>query len=550
MEYPNDNAPDSPEHLGGESSPRPGPPSWKAIILGLCLAGMAAAGAAVLIASFLDSRPVDLRAITLERASDLERLLAYNQVPASSVVKRIEEERHNDFARWTYCEYEVELPPVLSVEGVARLVRRNMAERDVSVFDEPDPPKDNVVLQLATAGQHFATLSLSGSPDRSDLTEPSRRLMHEVVTVLSGMTPTVERYERGPAESRDNDDARWEFASVDAWVASSALAQSVATELSTSLIRDDVRLRVESLADAELMTTITIAYSGLDCVRVTIHAPKPSDEGTSDSDLVSMSSETPDASSNPPVPDPESLPLDSEHLNGDATVPAAPLKPRTFSGPLRAAIIIDDGGYGGDITEDILALDPDLTLSILPWAPHSKDTAERATELGFEVMLHMPMENSSDHNIYPGQLTTTMPPETIHQLTTDALSDVPGVVGINNHTGSRFTSDAGAVRAFLECIKPLELYFVDSRTISTSAAYGIAQEMEIPSAARDLFLDHESNKDYIRERFNQFIELTKEQGTAIGICHFRRNSAAVLREMLPEFEKNGIDLVHVSELLE
>lgn len=549
MDYPNDNAPDSPEHLGEESPPRPGPPSWKIIILGLFLAGTAAAGAAVLIAGFLDSRPVDLRAITQERASDLERLLAYNQVPASSVAKRIEEERHNETARWTYCEYEVELPPVLSVEGVARLVRRNMAERDVSVFDEPDPPKDNVVLQLATAGQHFATLILTGSPDRTDLTEPSRRLMREVVTVLSGMTPTVERYERGSAESRDNNDARWEFASVDAWVASSTLAQTVATELSTSLIRDDVRMRVEHTADSE-MTTITVTYSGLDCVRVTIHAPKPSVEATSGSDSVSMSSETPDASSNPPVPDPESLPLDSEHLNGDATVPAAPPRPRTYSGPLRAAIIIDDGGYGGDITEGVLALDPDLTLSILPWAPHSKDTAERAADLGFEVMLHMPMENSTDHSTYPGQLTTTMPAETIHQLTADALSDVPGAVGINNHTGSRFTSDADAMRVFLECIKPLELYFVDSRTISTSAAYGIAQEMEIPSAARDLFLDHESGKDYIRQRFNQFIELTKDQGSAIGICHFRRNSVSVLREMLPEFEKHGIDLVHVSELLE
>jgi hypothetical protein len=250
------------------------------------------------------------------------------------------------------------------------------------------------------------------------------------------------------------------------------------------------------------------------------------------------------------VPESESLPLDSEHLNGDAREPAAPARSDRPGGALQVAIIVDDGGYGGEITEDMLALDPRLTLSILPGAPHSTDTAQRAAQLGFEIMLHMPMENSSEHAAYPDQLTVDMTPERIHELTAEALTDVPGAVGINNHTGSKFTSDPEAMRAFLSGVQPLDLFFVDSRTISTSTAYEIAQEMDIPCAARDLFLDHEQDKDYIRERFDQLIALCEQQGSAIGICHFRRNSVAVLREKLPEFEQRGIALVHVSELVE
>ncbi len=545
----NDSAPEVPESASGSAHKPAPPPSWKAILVGLVFAGLAAAAAAGLIAGFLDSRPVDFHPLTEERIADLDRLFAYNQVPAARIEKAAVEERRDETARWAYCEYKVDLPPELSVSGMERLLRRTMAERNVSVFDEPDQPADTRVLRFSTAGKHFATVVLTGVPDRTNLTEPARRLAQDVVHALTNMAPVVERFERGAVEPQENEGTLWERVSIDAWVASPEDVDTVAGGITTALSRDDVEIRVEA-SETVGQTEVTVLYMELECVRITLHAPDTYPDMPVDGESASGESETGDAEPPLPVPDPETLPLESEHLNGDATAPAMPQKPKTAEGPLRAAIIVDDGGYGGEIGESVLSLDPRLTLSILPWAPHSTDTAQRATELGFEVMLHMPMENSSEHNTYPGQLTVGMPAEEVHRLTKDALEDVPGAAGINNHTGSRFTSDATSMRAFLEGIKPLELFFIDSRTISTSTAFEIAQEMDIPSASRDLFLDHESDKTYIRERFNQLIELTKKQGTAIGICHFRRPSVEVLREMLPEFEKAGIEIVHASELIE
>ncbi|MBM3290355.1 MAG: divergent polysaccharide deacetylase family protein [Candidatus Hydrogenedentes bacterium] len=242
------------------------------------------------------------------------------------------------------------------------------------------------------------------------------------------------------------------------------------------------------------------------------------------------------------------LPLDSTDFRLDAPAPSStPVPP--YTGPLRLAIVVDDGGYGGWITEEILAMPNTLTLSILPHAPYSYDTALRATQLGFEVMLHMPMENVSGRTTYPGEITVTMEADRMLELTEQALADVPGAVGINNHTGSKFTSDAAAMRTWLGLIQDRGYFFIDSRTSRYACAFEIAGEMGFVCAENDLFLDHSGAPNAIRARFKQIVELVKRQGQAIGICHFRKNTVPVLKAMMPEFAKEGIEIVHASALV-
>jgi hypothetical protein len=73
--------------------------------------------------------------------------------------------------------------------------------------------------------------------------------------------------------------------------------------------------------------------------------------------------------------------------------------------------------------------------------------------------------------------------------------------------------------------------------------------MGVPSGSRDIFLDMEKDPGYIRNQFRQMMAMAKRRGQAIAIGHFRENTAMVLGEMLPELEKNGIELVHASELV-
>lgn len=228
--------------------------------------------------------------------------------------------------------------------------------------------------------------------------------------------------------------------------------------------------------------------------------------------------------------------VDTVAAHGDRTAP-------------RVAIVLDDGGYGGWPTEEILGLDNRLTLSILPFAPYSTATAERAAALGFEIMLHMPMESYYRSHNCTGFLGVAMDQTEIARRIEAALADVPGAVGLNNHTGGRYTRDAAAMARVMTAIRDRNLFFLDSRVVSRSRGYDVACAHGIAALSNMIFLDHCNDMESIRRYFNQLIELARQRGDAIGIGHFRPNTVTVLKQMLPELKAHGIELVHASALL-
>ncbi len=253
--------------------------------------------------------------------------------------------------------------------------------------------------------------------------------------------------------------------------------------------------------------------------------------------LVELQPKTPMASEDLP---PETM------VDGPVEEPV-PAPQETPEGP-RLALILDDGGYDNGSTEEILALDPNLTLAILPYTPLGKEIAERGKALGFEIMLHMPMQPVDTKINFQGQLNVGMNGEDIARLTREALATVPGVEGINNHTGSRFTSDADSMKMFFEGIKGQPFYFIDSATSAKSKAYELAQAAGIPTAKRSVFLDDTNEAAYIKKQFALLRSQAKRTGMAIGIGHFRPVTASVLRDELQKIKDDGIALVHASEL--
>lgn len=213
----------------------------------------------------------------------------------------------------------------------------------------------------------------------------------------------------------------------------------------------------------------------------------------------------------------------------------------------RVAIILDDGGWGGRETEQILALDPRLTLSILPNTPFGTETAMRAAELGFEIMLHMPMQNG--HGRFPGELRVDMTAEQIRELTLQAAEQIPGACGANNHTGTTFTRNKEGMEHFMDVMVELGWFFVDSRTTPGSVGYATALEKGVPALNRDIFLDHENTSSYINRQFGILLVTARKNGFAVGIGHFRPNTVAALEKWIPKLDEEGIDLVHASELL-
>lgn len=215
------------------------------------------------------------------------------------------------------------------------------------------------------------------------------------------------------------------------------------------------------------------------------------------------------------------------------------------------AIIIDDLGYYPELNSELLKLEESLTLAILP----SLENTEKAVNDfkgrdNFELILHMPMEPIDEIHREDFMLFIDHSKEEMKDLFSDALIQMNGqAVGVNNHKGSKFTSNSEKMGEFLELVRDENLFFVDSYTIGTSVGYDLAKELSISTAKRDVFLDYVDEKEGIRDRLRELEELALERGWAIAIGHHKENTIRVLQEELPKMRERGIKFVKVSELL-
>jgi len=216
----------------------------------------------------------------------------------------------------------------------------------------------------------------------------------------------------------------------------------------------------------------------------------------------------------------------------------------------KAAFIIDDLGYETEVAKKIMELEYPIALSILPFLQYSKFTAEEGKKNNKEIMLHLPMEpNNSGANPGPGAIKSYMSEEEIKLAVKKCILDFPYAIGVNNHMGSKITENREIMEIVLEEIKGYNLFFIDSMTTKDSIAYEVAQEMEIKSAVRSVFLDNENDMEYIKGQMLEVQETALRKGEVIAIGHSRINTYYVLKRMIPELVRAGIEIVPVSELV-
>ncbi|WP_037465925.1 divergent polysaccharide deacetylase family protein [Shimazuella kribbensis] len=222
--------------------------------------------------------------------------------------------------------------------------------------------------------------------------------------------------------------------------------------------------------------------------------------------------------------------------------------------PKRVSIIIDDMGNGLKGTEEIFSIHAPLTVAIMPLLRTSKQDALRAEKAGFEVLLHLPMEffHGKKEWLGPGAITTDMSTEEIKKQVRMDLDSVPGAKGINNHMGSKATSDEKVMRAVMEVVKERHLFFVDSATSSDSKVSKVAKEMGVPFTKRDIFLDNQNSRKAIERQLNRLLNEGIGKGKSIGIGHVGlqgMNTSQAIISFLPKIKKAGVEVVPVSRMV-
>ena len=214
------------------------------------------------------------------------------------------------------------------------------------------------------------------------------------------------------------------------------------------------------------------------------------------------------------------------------------------------SVIIDDLGYDKRIARKFLKIDKNITFSILPHSPFQNQIAKEAYNNGTEIMLHLPMEPLKYPviNSGPGTIFSSMPPdELIHQLELD-LDAIPFIIGVNNHMGSKITTNSSQIYQIFSILKKRNLFFIDSRTTSQSICKPSARLFKLPFAERSVFLDNKLEIEAITTQLERLVQIAERDGSAIGIGHPHLNTCKVLTDKLPELSQK-ISLVPASKLV-
>ena len=213
------------------------------------------------------------------------------------------------------------------------------------------------------------------------------------------------------------------------------------------------------------------------------------------------------------------------------------------------AIVIDDWGYSLNNFLIIEQIKQPLTCGVLPGLKNSNLVMQKLNNLGFEIILHLPMEPKIKQNLEKNTITLGLNTEQIHNIFQKDLASVAFAKGVSNHMGSCITEDKKAIAMVMAEAKEHKLYFFDSLVTSHSVCSALAKKIKIKFAKMDVFLDNQDSFEYIKGQLIRLRNVARKHGTAVGIGHDRKNTLLVLKKMLPQMEAKGYKFVFLSQVV-
>lgn len=238
-------------------------------------------------------------------------------------------------------------------------------------------------------------------------------------------------------------------------------------------------------------------------------------------------------------------------LQGVFIIISRPKRPPKIAVVLKGkiAIVVDDWGYNLNNLQLLDQIKYPLTTSVLPNLSYSSLVARELHTRGFEIVLHLPMEPREKYRLEKNTIMTSWDEETIIKIINQDLASIAYAKGVSNHMGSRATEEPRIMEIIFKELKKRHLYFLDSIVSSKSVCSDLARKMNLGFAKRDVFLDNHQDPVYIRGQIYKLKMKAKHYGQAIGICHDRKITLEVLKEVMPQLEKEGYKFVFVSELV-
>ena len=236
-----------------------------------------------------------------------------------------------------------------------------------------------------------------------------------------------------------------------------------------------------------------------------------------------------------------------EYSNNTISKPPLRLKRKTIklsSNKPMLAIIIDDVSVKSHINA-IKSLGLKLTMSFLPPSKMRPNSAKLAAKESF-YMVHLPLEAQNFHAEEPNTLRVSDSQKKISARVKEIKKLFPKVKYINNHTGSKFTANEIAMNKLILALNNNDISFIDSRTTAKTKVPLVMKNFGLKYIARDIFLDHRMDKEYVKKQIKLAIKIAKNEGVAVAIGHPHANTILALYESKKLFK--DVELVYINKV--
>jgi uncharacterized protein len=210
----------------------------------------------------------------------------------------------------------------------------------------------------------------------------------------------------------------------------------------------------------------------------------------------------------------------------------------------KLAIIIDDVGSATQIKR-IQGTGLKLNMALFPPTANFPNTPQYAKELPF-YMIHLPLEAMKFNKPQDKTLLISSSSSEIEARIAEVRRHFPKSHYINNHTGSKFTSDRQAMKHLFTALKKYDYHFIDSRTSAKSKVRELVRQFDFPLIERDVFIDNKDDVEYIESQLRKAVKIAKKHGQAIAIGHPHLSTMQAIKNSKKLFRE--VELVYVTEL--
>ena len=215
-------------------------------------------------------------------------------------------------------------------------------------------------------------------------------------------------------------------------------------------------------------------------------------------------------------------------------------------------LVIDDFGYAHNETIDgYFSMDKDFTVAIIPGHLYSQSLGKIADSLGFETIIHMPMEPYNYDNLSEKGfiLSESLNANEVEERIDLAFLEIPMAVGMNNHQGSKATANLQLMKNVARSLKKRDKFFLDSFTNPESRGFITMRRFGVKTELRQVFLDHIEDTLYIQNQLDSLVQLSHFMDVAIGIGHVKPITLEILKKEIPRLKSEGYNFVPLSKVV-